>query len=99
LQVHTCNPETALRVVVLDSRMAETAAAIRITLSGSIRISKEMVFDRMRGFYAENGLGNQRKSSPRASHCVAALLRNVATQGDLKQRSQLNLRLDLPAVE
>jgi hypothetical protein len=81
LQVHPCNPEKALRVVALASRMAETAAAIRITSSGSIRISKEIVFDRMRGFYTENGLENQRKSSPLASRCVAAPLWNVATQG------------------
>jgi len=40
-----------------------------------------MVFDSMRGFYTENGLENQRKSSPLASRCVAASLRNVATQG------------------
>jgi hypothetical protein len=40
-----------------------------------------MVFDSMRGFYTENGLENQRKSSPFVSRCVAASLRNVATQG------------------
>lgn len=39
-----------------------------------------MVLDDMRGFYTENDFENQRKSSSFASRCVAALLRNVATQ-------------------
>src|SRR6185295_6373456 len=42
---------------------------------GSIRISRDLIFNRMRGFYTETGLEDQRKYSPLALRCEVSRMR------------------------